>query len=87
MIVAFDPEARKDYIWWAKEDMKTFDRINKLIDAITRNLFKGIGNPEPLKYNFSGLWSRRIDKENRLIYRVIDKENVLILKCKGHYKD
>ena len=87
MIVSFETEAYKEYIWWAKENMKTFDRINKLITDITRNPFKGLGYPEPLKYGFSGLWSRRIDKENRLIYRIVDKETLLIIQCKGHYKD
>ena len=87
MIVSFETEAHKDYIGWAKENMKTFDRINKLIDDITRSPFKGLGNPEPLKFNLKGLWSRRIDNQNRIIYRVVNKETILIVKCKGHYYD
>jgi len=87
MNVSFETEAYKEYIGWAKENIKTFDKINNLIDDITHNPFKGLGNPEPLKYRLSGFWSRRIDTKNRLIYRIIDKETVLIVKCKGHYYD
>ena len=87
MKVTFHEKARKDYIWWTKEDMKTFDRINKLIDAITRNPFRGIGDPEPLKHKLNGSWSRRIDNKNRLIYRIKDNDSIEIVRCKGHYED
>lgn len=59
-------------------------RINQLIKDIRRNPFDGIGKPEPLKENLSGFWSRRIDKENRLVYAVEDS-SVVIISCKGHY--
>jgi addiction module toxin, txe/yoeB family len=66
------------------QDRKTIKRINGLIKDIERNYFDGIGKPEPLKGEFSGFWSRRIDDTNRLIYRISD--GVLeILSCRGHY--
>lgn len=61
------------------------NKIKKLIDDVLRHPFSGLGKPEPLKYEFSGLWSRRIDQKNRLIYSV--KNNmVLLISCAGHYK-
>lgn len=84
--VWFD-EAWDDYVSWQREDKKTLKRINALVKDIERgNGFDGIGKPEPLRGNLSGLWSRRIDDANRLVYRV--KDGVLeIVSCKGHYDD
>ena len=59
-------------------------RVNSLIKDIQRNPFTGIGDPEPLKYNWSGFWSRRITKEHRLVYAV-EKESILIAQCRFHY--
>ena len=59
-------------------------RINALIKDIKRNPYSGIGDPEPLKYNWSGFWSRRITKEHRLVYAV-EKDAILIAKCRFHY--
>ncbi len=64
--------------------MQIVDRIKILIRDIDRDPFKGIGKPEPLKGNWNGYWSRRIDQEHRLIYKV-SQEQILIAKCKGHY--
>ncbi|MCU0468061.1 MAG: Txe/YoeB family addiction module toxin [Arcicella sp.] len=61
-------------------------RIRELIESISREPFKGIGKPEPLKHEFKGCWSRRITDEHRLIYKVFS-ENILIISCKGHYDD
>ncbi|MCL1824291.1 MAG: Txe/YoeB family addiction module toxin [Oscillospiraceae bacterium] len=79
-------EAWEDYIYWQIQDKKTIKRINQLIKDISRNHFTGIGKPEPLKGEFNGFWSRRIDESNRLVYRI---QNGLleILSCKGHYYD
>lgn len=84
--VWFD-EAWEDYTEWQSQDKKTLKRINTLIKDIERgNGFEGIGKPEPLKGEFSGFWSRRIDDRNRLVYRI--KNDVMeILSCKGHYDD
>jgi len=75
-----------DYIYWQTQDKKTLKRVNKLIKDIERNPFDGIGDPEPLKHNLSGWWSRRIDEKNRIVYRIVDK-CVEIALCKGHYED
>ena len=77
-------DAWNDYLYWQKADKKNFKRINQLIKDTKRNPFEGIGKPEPLKENLKGLWSRRIDKEHRLVY-FIDDDSLVILQCKGHY--
>ena len=82
----FTDEAFAHYIYWQTQDRKTLKRINELIKDISRNgADKGIGKPEPLKDNLSGYWSRRIDEKNRLIYRIDEGNNLLIVSCKGHY--
>ena len=62
-------EAWEDYVFWQTQDKKTITRINELIKDAKRNGYSGIGKPEPLKGEFSGFWSRRIDDVNRLVYR------------------
>ena len=80
-------EAWQDYTYWQTQDRKTLRRINALIRDIERGGgFEGIGKPEPLKDKLSGLWSRRIDEVNRLVYRISD-EIVEIVSCRGHYED
>lgn len=74
-----------DYVYWQTEDRKTLKRINALIKDISRSSFEGIGEPEPLKANYSGYWSRRIDKFNRIVYKV-EEDRILIFACKGHYE-
>lgn len=70
----------------ANNDMKMFNRVNKIIEDIKRNGYRGIGNPEPLSGNLSGYWSRRIDKSNRIVYKV-EGEIVKIIQCGTHYGD
>lgn len=84
MKVVFDEDAWEQYLWFQAEDRKLLRRINLLIADITRNQNEGIGKPEPLKYAFQGYWSRRINDEHRLIYRVTDDE-VRIAACRYHY--
>jgi len=80
----WDETAWADYLYWQTQDKKTLKRINELIKDIERNGNSGIGKPEPLKGNLSGLWSRRIDECNRLVYRI--KEDMLeIISCREHY--
>ena len=79
-------EAWDDYVYWQSQDKKTIKRINELLKDVSRNPFQGIGKPEPLKGEFSGFWSRRIDDTNRLVYRIRDGY-LEILSCKGHYND
>lgn len=85
MKIVFSENGWIDYVYWQTEDRKTLKRINKLIQDIGRNGNEGIGKPEPLKGNLSGLWSRRINDCDRLIYR-IDDNNIYILACRYHYE-
>ena len=84
MLLKFTEDAWQDYCYWQSQDKKTLKRINTLIKEIQRDLFAGIGKPEPLKYDFQGAWSRRIDAENRLIY-MLDESGVAFLSFKDHY--
>jgi toxin YoeB len=74
----------EDYLYWQKIDKSKIKRINELLKDISRSPYEGIGKPEALRYNYAGFWSRRIDEEHRLIYRVTDDE-VQIVKCRFHY--
>jgi toxin YoeB len=80
----FAERAWEDYLYWQNTDKKTLKRINTLIKDIKRSPFEGIGDPETLKYNWSGFWSRRITKEHRLVYAV-EEDSILIAQCRFHY--
>ncbi len=84
-ILAWTRESWFDYLYWQKQDRKTLRRINKLILDTQRSPFEGIGKPEPLKENLSGLWSRRIDETNRLVYAIDDRQ-LTIISCRYHYE-
>lgn len=84
MKIIFAKEAWEDYMYWQESDKKTLKRINDLIKAISREPYEGIGAPEPLKFNWSGFWSRRINREHRLIY-MVENDAVLIAQCRYHY--
>jgi len=84
MQITFSKNAWEDYTSWQTDYKKILKKINKLIKDIQRNPFSGIGKPEPLKFDLSGLWSRRIDREHRLVYKIKDKE-ILIYSCRYHY--
>ena len=86
MKLLWDDRAWDDYIYWQNQDKKTLRRINALVRDIQRDCYNGIGKPEPLKENLTGWWSRRIDDENRIVYK---EENgaIIIASCKGHYED
>lgn len=86
MQLLWDERAWDDYLWWQKQDKKTLKRINALVKDIKRNPFEGIGKPEPLKENLKGWWSRRIDDDNRIVYKV-DNGFVVIGECRSHYND
>jgi toxin YoeB len=79
-------KAWDDYLYWQSQDKKTLRRINLLIKDIERNGNDGIGKPELLKGDLSGWCSRRIDEENRLIYR-IENNKIIISHCRTHYGD
>lgn len=84
MILSWAEKAWEDYLFWQQIDKKTLRRINSLIKAIKREPFKGIGEPEPLRHNWSGYWSRRIDREHRIVYKITDKA-IIIAQCRYHY--
>jgi len=84
MILSWAEKAWEDYLYWQQTDKKTLKRINTLIKAIKRNAFEGLGDPEPLKHNWSGYWSRRIDRQHRLVCKVTD-ETIIVVQCRYHY--
>jgi toxin YoeB len=82
----FDPIAFEDFAWWIEQDRKKAMKIIKLIREIQRNPYSGIGDPEQLKHELVGCWSRRIDQEHRLVYQVLENEGkIRILACRYHY--
>ena len=84
MKIVWTPTAWKDYLFWQSSDKKKLKRINDLVKAIGRDPFNGIGNPEPLKHDLQGYWSRRIDGQHRLVYRSTEEE-LEIIACRHHY--
>ena len=84
MRIIFSEIASEDYTSWQTEDKKILRKINELIKVIKRTPYEGIGKPEPLKFDLSGFWSRRIDLEHRLVYQVAEQE-LLIYSCRYHY--
>ena len=84
MNLIFAPKAWESYLYWQKTDKAIVKRINALIKEIQRNPFEGIGKPEPLKHSLAGFWSRRINDEHRIVYKVTE-EAVLIAQLRYHY--
>lgn len=84
MILSFSDDAWDDYLHWQQHDKKILKKINRLLKEIQREPFEGIGEPEPLKYNWSGYWSRRITIEHRLVYKITD-DALLVAQCRYHY--
>jgi toxin YoeB len=84
MKLIFSENAWDDYLYWQKTDSKLLVRINELIKDIRRNKYQGIGKPEPLRQNLAGWWSRRIDGEHRIVYRIQDNA-ILIAQLRYHY--
>jgi toxin YoeB len=80
----FDAAAFDDLAWWLEQDRDKASRIIKLIRDVQRDPFRGLGKPEALKHELSGCWSRRIDREHRLVYQVTEKK-IRILACRYHY--
>ena len=84
MRLTFHEEAWEDYLYWQSSDRKQLKKINALLRECLRTPFAGTGKPEPLKGEFSGWWSRRIDQEHRLVYRATE-DTLLIAQCRYHY--
>ena len=85
MRILWEDRAWNEYLHWQTQDKNTLKRINMLKKDIQRNVFEGIGKPEPLKGSLSGLWSRRIDDTNRIVY-FAEQETIYIISCRGHYE-
>ena len=83
--IGFTPNAWEDYEYWESQDKKTLKKIKRLIKELQRNPETGEGHPEMLKENFSGIWSRHIDKQNRLLYE-IQEDCVTIIQLRTHYE-
>jgi toxin YoeB len=84
MNLIFAPQAWEDYLYWQKTDPRIIDRIHELIKSILRSPHSGIGKPEPLKHLRQGFWSRRINSEHRIVYKVVEGA-VLIAQLRYHY--
>lgn len=84
MKLVFHEQAWEDYLYWQQYDRKLLKRLNGLIKECCRTPFEGTGKPEPLKGDLSGWWSRRLDREHRLVYRAED-DRLLIAQCRFHY--
>ena len=90
MEIIFSTKAKKDLEFWSKSGNKLIlKKISELLRAIEENPYQGIGKPEQLKHNLSGVWSRRINQEHRLVYEIVDENTIKILNIislKGHYE-
>ena len=84
--IVFTPDAFKEYNEWIIEDYETVIKIQTILRDIQHSPFKGLGKPQPLKGEFSGFWSRRINQKDRLIHKVTN-DTLEIIKCRGHYLD
>jgi toxin YoeB len=81
-----DPQAIEDLKWWIDQDRRIALKILELIERLPTEPFTGKGKPEPLRYNLSGFWSRRITQEHRLVYEVTN-EFIRVVSCRYHYRD
>lgn len=84
MKVLFLPDAFEQYVHWQERDRAMLGKLNRLIRECQRHPFEGTGKPEPLRGDYSGFWSRRIDREHRLVYRV-EGDALIIVQCRYHY--
>lgn len=85
MEILWTKAAAEDVDYWKKNNQKHVKKIKALLDDIIQHPYEGIGKPEPLKYHLSGLWSRRITREHRLIYKP-QNDHIIILSCRHHYE-
>lgn len=81
----FTDEAWQDYLYWFEHDKKQLKRLHELLKDIDRSPFEGTGKPEPLKFNLKGFWSRRIDHEHRIVYRV-EGNQLILVSLRYHYE-
>jgi len=83
-MISWSSHAWEDYLYWQQTDKRKLKRINALIKDIQRSPFEGLGDPEPLKHQWTGYWSRRIDRAHRLVYKVED-DKIIVVQCRYHY--
>jgi toxin YoeB len=84
--IHFMPKAWQDLGWWMQNDMKVVKKIYNILESTYKTPFEGIGKPEPLKTNYSGYWSRRINQEHRIVYKV-ENTQIVVHSLYGHYQD
>ena len=84
MKIVYTDDFRKQFCYWKEHNKKIVEKIENLIISISQNPFKGIGKPELLCFQLSGCWSRRINREHRLVYK-IEKEQIILISCQFHY--
>ena len=84
MIIKLSDKAFKDLSYWSKSDPRFLNKIFELLSSIQKEPFSGLGKPEPLKYELKGYWSRRINEEHRIVYKIENNE-ILIISCRYHY--
>lgn len=84
MNVTLTPTALDDLRYWLKTDKRQAERVLALLEEIRRTPFEGTGKPEPLRFQLAGCWSRRIDREHRLVYQVEEAE-IIVIACRYHY--
>lgn len=84
--IRFAPKAYDEFVEWAETDRDVFEKIDRMLREISRDPFRGLGKPEPLKHKHKGYWSRRITSEHRLIYK-FENETVMVASLRGHYDD
>jgi len=85
MNIRFSEQAWDEYLYWQQNDRAMIRRVNQLIREIRRAPFSGVGQPEALRFQWSGYWSRRLDQEHRLVYRIVEGE-LEIAQCRYHYR-
>ncbi|MDR2946139.1 MAG: Txe/YoeB family addiction module toxin [Candidatus Adiutrix sp.] len=84
MRLVFSPVALENYHYFKEHAPQTALKIKRLLESISQTPHSGLGKPEPLKHGLSGFWSRRIDREHRLVYKV-DGDTVFVASCRYHY--
>lgn len=85
-MLSWSDNAWEDYLWWQATDSTAVEKINRLIEECLKDPFKGTGKPEPLKGDLTGFWSRRIDRQHRLVY-LPDEGRIFVAACRYHYDD
>ncbi|HSW58209.1 MAG TPA: Txe/YoeB family addiction module toxin [Dehalococcoidales bacterium] len=85
MKILFTDTGWDDYTFWLDNDTKVLKKIHRLLKDIDRSPFDGLGKPEPLKFELTGYWSRRVNKDDRLVYKV-EKGTIIVIACKSHYQ-